>query len=515
MERVENKYSFEIPPDPVPDSMITDIISTEVVVIGAGTAGLVCANSAVENGAEVILISASSHPIARGGSVHAINTKLTRKLGIEYDVGKNFKQEMDRAGGRTDQGKWALFARESGEAMDWLIDKMEAAGYTAVLEMGTSDPDGLISAFPGAHSFVGGNIKQAGMSQPLVVKTLATLAQAAGVKIYYKMIAKQLVRENDNTGRVIAVIAQDSNGKYIKYIGSKAVVLATGDFSKDKEMVARYCPEMLPFVSNDPVNYDTILGDGGIYAGDGHKMGLWVGAAWQQTVPNAAMFSNRYFPSTEKYAGFKGLLVNKNGVRYCNEDCNHTHMGFLQKHQPDMKIYAIWDSRYAERMAPWYPHGNAYGDSEQSAGDVIAGWDKAAEKGIMVKAASIEELAKKLGLDTGALKATVDNYNGYCDTGTDEEFFKRAGLLVPVKKSPFYGQSSNTPALGVVMGGLRTNLKMQVLDTRGEVIPGLYVAGTIVGDMFANYYTFMPPGICLGATCLTFGYLAGKEIANS
>ena len=119
-------YSFEIPPDAIPDDQVADLIETEVVIVGAGTAGLVCANSAVEHGLKVILISASSCPVARGGSTHAINSKLMRELGIDYDVARNFKQEMDRAGGRIDQEKWYLFARRSGEAMDWLIDKMVA-----------------------------------------------------------------------------------------------------------------------------------------------------------------------------------------------------------------------------------------------------------------------------------------------------------------------------------------------------------------------------------------------------
>ena len=96
----------------------------------------------------------------------------------------------------------------------------------------------------------------------------------------------------------------------------------------------------------------------------------------------------------------------------------------------------------------------------------------------------------------------------------DEDFFKRPGLLIPVKDGPFYGHSSDAPILLVVCGGLRTNVKMQVLDKENEVIPGLYAVGTIVGDMFANYYTFMPSGINLGSTCLTFPYLVGKDLAD-
>ena len=513
MEQTVN--SFEIPPEPIPEDEITDIKETEIVVIGSGTAGLICANSAVENGAKVILISASSKPVSRGGSNHAINTKLTRELGINYDVGKSFKQEIDRAGGRIDQDKWWLFARKSGEAMDWLIDKMVAAGYRPVIEMGTVDPDGLISAFPGAHGFMGKNQKKAGMGQPLVVKTLAKLAQEAGVQIYYNTIARQLIREEKDTGRVTSVIAKKSDGKYTKYIGSKAIVLATGDFTRDAEMVSKYCPEVLPLVSKDPVDYNSQFVFGGVYAGDGHKMGLWVGAAWQKTVPNAPMMGCTIEPMSQAYGGFKGLLVNRNGERYCNEDVNRTHAGFIQMRQPDWKIFSIWDSDYAERMAPWYPFGSYYGGPEQGVCDVLAGWEKSAKAGKIFKADTIEELAVKLALDPSTLKATVDRYNGFCKTGVDEDFFKRAGLLIPIRTGPFYADSSSKPRLTIVCGGLRTNLKMQVLDKKDEVIPGLYAVGTIVGDMFANYYSFMPSGINLGSNCVTFGYLTGKEIAGS
>ena len=488
------------------------------MVIGAGTAGLVCANSAAESGAEVILISASSKPISRGGSNHAINTKLTKQLGIKYDIGKNFKQEMDRAGGRTDQEKWSLFAKKSGEAMDWLIDKMVAAGYTPVLEMSETDPEGLISAYPGSHGFIGKNIKSAGVGQPLVVKTLEQSAKTAGVRFYYNMIARQLVRQRNNTGRVNAVIAQDQDGHYIKYIGLKAIVLATGDFTRDREMMTKYCPEVLPLINSRPVNYDAQFALGGVYAGDGHKMGLWVGAAWQKTVPNAPMVNGEIeglSPSPQPYAGFKGLMVNKHAVRFHNEDVTRPQQSIMQLHQPEWKIYSIWDSEYAVKMAPWYPFGSYYGTSPMRVEDVVAHWESKVKVGKIKKADSIQELAGKLKLDVKMLQDTVDRYNGFCKKGEDDDFFKRPGLLVPVKKKPFYGSVSSAPILLVATGGLRTNVKMQVQDKDDKVIPGLYAVGTIVGDMFANYYSFRPSGINYGATCVTFGYVAGKEIAKS
>jgi len=509
----QKRYSFEAPPDPIPPSEITETVEAEVVIIGAGTAGLVCANSAVENGAAVVVIAASARPVSRGGSNHAIGSRLTRRLGISYDVGKSLKQEIDRSGGRIDQDKWSLFTRKSGEAMDWLMDKMEAAGYRTAIEAGDNDPDSLMSVLPGAHCFLGNSLSAAGQGQSLVVDTLARLATAAGARIFYDTIAEQLVRET-GTGQITSVIATGPEGRYVRYVGTKAVVLATGDFTKDTEMVSRYCPETLPLVSRTPVDYSAGRTWGGVYSGDGHKMALWVGAAWQRTVPNAPMMSGGAGPAPTAYGAFKGLSVNRDAVRYGNEDVNRSHAGYVQMRQPDWKVFAIWDCDYARCMAPWY--GRAfYGDPPQPVEDVVAGWERGVKAGSMMKADTIDGLAEKLGLDAAVLRTTVIRYNEFCDRGVDEDFFKRPGLLIPVRRAPFYGQSSSAPRLLIVCGGLRTNAKMQVLDTKDQPIPGLYAVGTIVGDMFANYYTFMPAGVNLGANCLTFGYLVGKAIANS
>ncbi|MBN1367152.1 MAG: FAD-binding protein, partial [Dehalococcoidales bacterium] len=378
--------------------------------------------------------------------------------------------------------------------------------------------DGIVSTFPGSHCFVDKRKqrKDAAGGQPLVVKTLAKCALTAGVKIDYKTVAEQLVRENNNTGRVTAVIAKNAEGKYVKYIGSKAIVLATGDFTRDREMVTKYCPEVLPFISPKPVNYDAQLISGGIYAGDGHKMGLWVGAAWQKTVPNAPIIKSWLnLPGSvvpQPYLSFQGLAVNKNGVRYYNEDATGAVAAFFQMNQPDTTVFAVWDIDYAKRMAPWYYNGQDFRDPEANVEAVITTWEAQAKSGRICKANSLKELAEQLGLDTATLSATVERYNGFCKKGLDEDYFKRPGLLISVKKAPFYGQINKAPTLLVVSGGLRTNTKMQVLDVENKVIPGLYAVGTIIGDMYANYYSFMASGIHLGANCLTFPYLVGREI---
>ena len=498
-------YSFETPPLPIPASEIKQTIRTEVVVIGAGTSGLVCANAAAESGAKVVVIASSSMPVGRGGSIHAFDSKVMRKLGLKSDPAREFRNEMKSHSFRVDQDKWWLWAHKSGEAMDWLIDKMETAGYRSVIEMGNTDPDGIMTMYPGSHSWLSEDIQAAGRSQQLVVNTLAESAQARGVRLFYNTTALQLVREDNNTGRVKAVIAKTADGSYCVYQGAKAVVLATGDF-KDAEMVKKYCPWMLPLVNSGA----------GIYAGDGHKMGLWAGAAWQKTEPNAPILLGGVGPGTQPYRAFSGLVVNKNAVRYGNEDCLRSFAGAAQMRQPEFAIFAIWDSQYAEKAAPWTPVGSYYGGpSEIPFQSVLDGWEENVKVGAMVKADSMDGLARKLGLPVVQLKATVERYNGFCTTGIDGDFGKRVGLLIPVERSPLYGEISRSPWLLSISGGLRTNIKMQVLDTKERVIQGLYAVGTIVGDMYSNIYTFLEPGHNLGATCVTFGYLVGKYIAHS
>ena len=498
-------YSFETPPPPIPAGEIRQRVSTEVVVVGAGTSGLVCANAAVENGAKVVVIASSSMPVGRGGSNHAFNSKLMRRLGFASEPAKQFKDEMKCHSFRVDQDKWWLWAHRSGEAMDWLIDKMEAAGYQSVIEVCNTDPESIMTMYPGSHSWLGENIETAGRSQQLVVNTLAKTAQARGVQIYYNTTAVQLVREDENTGRVSAVIARTSDDSYCIYEGSKAIVLATGDF-KDEEMVEKYCPWMLPLVK----------AGGGVYSGDGHKMGLWVGAAWQKTQPNAPVIWGGVGPGTQPYRAFTGLVVNNSAARCGNEDNIVSFAGAAQMQQPASTIFAVWDYGYAKRAAPWTPVGAYYGGpSEIPIQTVIDGWEDSVKSGTIVKADTIDGLARKLELPAAALKATIQRYNGFCKKGMDEDYGKQRELLIPVERAPFYGETSKSPWLLCILGGLRTNIKMQVLDKKDQVIPGLYAIGTIVGDMYSNIYTFLEPGHNLGANCLTFGYLVGKDIARA
>ena len=165
--------------------------------------------------------------------------------------------------------------------------------------------------------------------------------------MFYNTTAVQLDREDDNTGRVTGCVAEGENG-LVRYVASKSVVLATGDFSQDRDMVAKYCPIALPF------------GNGGVYDGSGLKLALWIGAAWQKYTPNAPMLAtmgDEVLPCRWWAEGalttFPGLLVNNKGVRYSNENCTYGYMPYPQRVQPDGCAFLIWDANWVDASAPW------------------------------------------------------------------------------------------------------------------------------------------------------------------
>jgi len=509
------KWSFEIPPDPIPESEIANTVTADVVVIGAGISGLVTALSAAEHGAKVVLVSASSRPVFRGGSFHAPKSRAYAQNGVEpYDV-DFLREDLAKASFNVDQRKWYKFYNNAETAMNWLIDKMEAHGYTTVFERTNDHPGDPMHQPIAAHNWIKDwSETQAGMSAEAVANVLEEEAKKAGVEFHYKTVAKQLVRENNNTGRVTATIAMGPDGKYTKFVGTRGIVLATGDFSTDREMMAKYCPMVIPLLDNTgDQGYDNTLKLGGLMPGDGHKMALWVGAAWQRTYPCTPMLTAHWRGANRPYGSHRGLIVNKRGERFGNEDANDSYMSFAAMHQPDMTVYGIWSVRYAYDAAPWYLHGTFYHKPETPPEEMINIWDGYVETGEMVKGDTIDEVIQKLGLPAAETKATIERYNELCSKGYDEDFHKRAELLVPIDQPPFYGAPWK-PWFLTVLGGLRTNINMQVCDENDNPIPGLFAVGTLVGDYYANMYTFQIAGNNLGANCLTFGYLTGKALAE-
>lgn len=524
-------WGFEIAPDPISDDEIVATYTADVIVVGAGMAGSCCAVSAAESGLSVILIEAGTSANSRGGSNQAIGSSYQQEMGIDYtpaDALEHVKIEQLAGFYSMDKIKWSRWLQNSGESMDWMIEKMTAKGLNVNLEPPYADPDGTLSAPASTHNFWNDEVTLGVFyGAPLCAQAYAeTLVDDFGQELHLNTRARQLVREDDNTGRVSAVIATNADGDYVKYEANKAVVLATGDFSKDEDMMAKYAPDVYNALKDqlvfgeENVDWDATMNYTGLFPGDGHKMGLWVGAGWQRVFPNpCAVNGGTGGPSHCVIDNFWGLNLNKNGKRFMNENTNFAFAARSRMNQPEMLSYGIWDINYAYTQDEWETLGGSVGNvtpvSPLTPEEQIAYWDYYVEAGSYFRADTLEELLAQLdGIDVDAALETIERYNAYAEAGYDEEFQVNSDILFPIDTPPFYGSRSKGVTFLCVMGGLRTNEDLQVCDADDNPIEGLYCVGTMIGDFFAGTYNFGLPGQNLGACCLTLPYLLGRDLAE-
>lgn len=523
-EPAADTKSFRDAPEPIPTSDIVDTVEADIVIIGAGFSGLCCAQSAVEKGLSVVLIDRLSQVIGRGGSIYAMNSKLTKEKGYDCsieEIAQRYKRMMGYHSYRVDGNKWMTHYNRSGEAMDWLIDLMGNASsvggndLTPVLEHWYDDPENINGEFPGTHEFLYGPNGQGPDDNPQqdVCDNLAAYCADSGVDVRYDTEALQLVKDGERVAGVIA----ESNHEYTQFNGTKGVVIATGDFGMNKEMLE----VLIPWAAEQTEF-------GGIWKGSGHQMAYWAGAAIDKNgTPTPMIFCFQWRSVTRQVRAFQGLMMNAEGKRYTDEDnvISHGALAFMQ--QPGHHAFAIWDDDYANEPQ-WQNHRFVDGEKVfENPDEVRAYWQTVIDgpgtinmngsgniEVKMIKTDTVEDLVDQLGLPADEALATIERYNGYCDAGVDEEFGKRKDLLLPVKNGPFYGIKC-TPWFLSTVGGIRCTDKMEVMDADNAVIEGLYCLGSTVGDMYCNCYSTHFPGHNLGATCLTFGYLLGRHLADA
>ena len=324
------------------------------------------------------------------------------------------------------------------------------------------------------------------------------------------MVAKQLIK--DESGAVVGVVAQNADESYVEYRG-KYIVMATGGFCADKNMVTKYIPQVIPLVGTDPVDvdYNTGFALTGIYAGDGQKMGLWAGASWQKCSA-APIMQGAWSGSNEPLTFHQGLNVNLNTERYQREDVSSPYTANHLLQQPGRLAYGIWTANFAQDVIDtgreFYYFNTRYDVPAATADEVIAKWDTECEK-----FDTLAELAEAHGLDADKLQAVVDRYNELVDLGEDLDFHKNPDYLVRIDPAgPFYC-AMNYPMFMSTEAGLNTNVNAQVCDADDRPIPGLFNVGQMMGNMYANNYNFAIPGMSYGLNCITFGYLLGRDLA--
>ena len=153
---LNTKWSFEIPPEPIDESLITKEYTADIIVVGAGIAGLCTAVKAKEDGADVIVFSAGTGPTGRGGSNHAAGSKKMDELGLEWGPEQEMREiKVEQIAGTylMDKKKWAKWINNSRESVDWMIDKMESQGLHTCVEFGYNDVDDILTVPPASHNF--------------------------------------------------------------------------------------------------------------------------------------------------------------------------------------------------------------------------------------------------------------------------------------------------------------------------------------------------------------------------
>ena len=520
------QWKFMVPPEPVSDDDISETYTADIIVVGSGPSGLCTAVACQEAGGDVILFSASSGPVGRGGSNFGFDTDYQRSQGIEWTQ-KSARTTVRVREYYTSNGAnwklWSKWMQNSRDTMNWMIEHMESQGLKVQLENGYDDPDGLLSSEAYSHCFYTDEEPQ-GMNTgaPLQAQAWANIFTENGGQIYYDTVAKCLIRDDDNTGRVSAVVAQTADESYVKFVANKAVVLATGDFAKDPDMMACFAPDIFEAyketLTETPLDYNAQKIFSGTMPGDGHKMGLWIGAGWQKS-PVGPMLMGMLGGPVDGYGNFYGINLDKTGHRFHNEVVldGIAAKSFLRC--PDGIAYGIWDSDYYYSRDTWHSFGcttdGSSGISPMTPDEMKATWEANAENGTCFKADTLEELIDMLdGLDKENALASIGRYNQFCENGEDLDYEVNPECLVPIKNPPFYGVKSNGGGFLCMCGGLRTNENLQVCDSDDNPIEGLYNIGVMTGDFFPNGYTYVLIGASMGGTCCTLAYLLGQDLAK-
>jgi fumarate reductase flavoprotein subunit len=506
-----DKYAFETPPPPIPSDRIQSTLSADIVVVGAGTSGLHAAWAASQSGAKVIVVEKMDVFQARGGDNAALNTKIHKKLGITIDKRLVIDDLMKRGEGRLDQNLLNLWADNCGKIMDMIIDTLAAEGMPTYLVIPdrADDETSIIDKWPHPTGFPadwnfqneryveypvchrpGGKSENQRRWLTIIEKN----AKKIGVDFHYGMKAAQLVREGAK-GRVTGVIAQSKDGGYVRFDARRALILCTGDYGFNREMVARYSPQM-PL----PGMHSTSMGEG-------HQMAMWIGAVMENT-PHAPMTHIFHVMGTDAF-----LQVNRFGKRFYNEDSDSEFMANQAYEQGG--LWVVFDDSWEEdikHMGPGFKRVFRMTDAlrkefqELASGKSGGPWGKK-----ILKADTLEELAQKMEVPVEAFKATVARYNELVKGKKDLDYGKRADRLTAIDKPPYYAEWNAKPSRClVVLGGLLVNERLQAVDKDGEVIPGLYLGGNTVGRRFKGGYPLTCPGIS-HSMAFTFGYLAGKR----
>lgn len=527
-----NAYTpgFMTAPDPVAEDAIEETFDCDVLVIGAGIAGIAAVRAATESGARVIAIDKCETYGVRSSKYGALNSSVHKTLGQpELDPARVVNELQKCMGYRGDQQLLMYWGTHSGEDFDWWLEPVE---YDLLMADTDQPPAGSHLWIKPTHWPHSDSYYWLDENRPCVIGELAFVsdnpakaghipvceanAQSAinnGATFQFCTFGRYL--EKDGGGRVVGAVAQRQDGTYVRYNAAKGVILTCGDMSSNHEMMSYY----LPWAADYTSRYNTVdCNVDKANTGDGHLMGMWAGAVMEDG-PLAPMTHNVGNPACVGVDPF--LLLNARGERFMNEDVTGQDIENALARQPGHTAWQILDARWCDQLEGM-PCGMANMTGVVPNDQYAAGGEKTSkasfEESATATADTLEELFDAIGFEDAAKKralASVERYNELARNGADIDFGKTPERLFPLEEGPFYAVQFNPALILVVMGGLVVDPHTcQALDVEHEPISGLYVAGNTMGGRFLVDYPTVVQGIS-HSSCMTFGRLAGMSCANA
>ena len=535
----------------VDESEIVKTVECEILIIGGGNSGIVCARKAAELGADVVVMEKLSEeswaPI--GCDVGTINSQAYLDTGAEeIDEMAVLNEWMLRTYDRAMPYNAKMYATRSGEASDYIrepVSEEELEEYSVYY----SFPNGRNSvqvnhsgytSFPGTISYRDfNNVLGGGDNQPafsVIMGANIDAAEEAGAEWLWGTTAVVLVQNED--GDVTGAIGEDDEG-YVQVNASKAVVLACGDFSGNGEMVlalndeVRQLAEISGVDTTDPSGF---LGMG--QDGMGQKLACWAGGAMEPG-PRAAMNFGNGMGAPSLVAVGNYPVFGPDGKRFYNDaQLQFGGQGFFMRRLPGELMCTICDGKWEENiMDQGYEHN-------MSSTTCAREWDLVLESlynyttgadgfqvysftgygmgtSTMYAAETLDELADILGYEGDAKQGLLDeieHYNEMCAAGKDTDWGRDADLMDSLDTPPFFGVSTTTSngrvSSGMVqMSGVLVNDNYQVRRPDNTIIHGLYAIGNTAGGRYAVQYHTLTAGNSV-ALAITQGLVAGEHIAQ-
>ena len=463
-------------------------VDADVVVVGAGGAGMTAAITAAAEGKSVVILESQS--MVGGNSVRAtggMNAGKTvyqdeNEFGESAGVEKTLKTAAEKyadnetitALAKTVSEQWAAYQANPTGYFD-SVELMELD--TMIGGKGINDPElvetlcansadaidwldehGItlhnVSSFGGAsvkriHRPVNAEGKTVSVGS-YMIPLLQENCEKAGVKMMLDTTATEIL--TDANGAAVGVKATGASGETVT-VNAKAVVLATGGFGANLDMVVKYKPELKGFMTTNAPGIQ----------GQGIEMAQAIGAAtvdMDQIQIHPTVEANTAALITEGLRGDGAILINEEGQRFIDEVGTRDVVSAAEIAQTGSYSWLVVDQAMVD------------------ASSVIQGYIK---KGYTVTGATYEELGKAMGVDAAAFAETMEKWNGYVEAKNDPDF-GRTSFANPLNTAPYYAVKV-TAGVHHTMGGLKINANTEVLNEKGEVIPGLFAAGEVTGGV--------------------------------